>query len=102
MRCKMFLGHLTAHCLSGYVASEVRALLGEHDVADTEFNRVDVAEIIKHPNHKPHPNHDNDFAILRLANPVSFTNKVRPACLPDDLTSTYDGTLATITGWGVG
>ena len=77
-------------------------LLGEHNVADNESNRVKVAEIIKHPDYEQDTNHDHDYAILRLANPVSFTKKVSPACLPDDLTSTYDGTLATITGWGVG
>jgi len=82
-------------------ASDVRVLLGEHNVTDREFNRVDVAEIINHPDYKPHSNYvDNDYAILLLAKPVSFTKKVSPACLPDDLTSTYDGTLATTTGWG--
>jgi len=81
-------------------ASDVRVLLGEHNVTDREFNRVDVAEIINHPNYNP-TTVDNDYAILRLAKPVSFTKKVSPACLPDDLTSTYEGTLATITGWGL-
>jgi len=80
-------------------ASQIRVLLGEHNIADREFNRVDVAEIINHPDYDTHTV-DNDYAILRLAKPVSFTKKVRPACLPDDFTSTYEGTLATITGWG--
>jgi len=91
-----------AHCLSRYSASDIEVLLGEHNVADEESNRVKVAEIINHPDHEPHPDHDNDYAILRLEKPVSFTKKVRPACLPDDITSTYEGTLATVTGWGDG
>jgi len=89
-----------AHCFDGgSTAPDVRVLLGEHNVADREFNRVDVAEIINHPNYDTHTV-DNDYAILRLAKPVSFTKKVSPACLPDDFTSTYEGTLATTTGWG--
>ena len=44
---------------------------------------------------------DNDYAILRLAKPVTFTNKVSPACLPADLSNTFAGVLATVTGWGV-
>jgi len=89
-----------AHCFEHEkIAPYVRVLLGEHNVADREFNNVQVAEIIRHPDYNARTI-DNDYAILRLAKPVSFTKKVSPACLPDDLTSTYDGTLATITGWG--
>ena len=94
-----------AHCTEdqGVViaASSIRVLLGEHNVADKEFNRVDVADIINHPDYKRDPRFiDNDYAILRLANPVTFTSKVSPACLPADLSSTYTDVLATVTGWG--
>jgi len=91
-----------AHCLSAFSASHIEVLLGEHNVADKESNRVKVNEIIKHPDYEPYTDTDvdHDYAILRLAKPVSFTKKVRPACLPDDLTSTYEGTVATVTGWG--
>ena len=94
-----------AHCTEdqGVVIapSSIRVLLGEHNVADNEFNRVDVAEIINHPDYKRDPRFiDNDYSILRLANPVTFTNKVSPACLPTDLSSTYTDVLATVTGWG--
>jgi len=87
-----------AHCTEGKAASWIRVLLGEHNITDSDFNRVDVAEIIEHPNYN-FP--DNDYAILRLANPVAFTNKVSPACLPADLDVTYAGLLATVTGWGI-
>jgi len=80
-------------------ASWIKVLLGEHNTADFDFNRVDVAEIINHPNYNS-PTVDNDYSILRLANPVPFTKKVGPACLPADLSSTYAGSLATTTGWG--
>ena len=80
-------------------ASSIRVLLGEHNTDDSDFNRVDVAEIINHPEYSSQTL-DNDFAILRLANPVTFTNEVSPACLPADLSATYAGVLATVTGWG--
>merc|ERR1712032_350163 len=88
-----------AHCTDGSAASSIRVILGEHNIADSDFNRVDVAEIINHPNYDSRTT-DNDYAILRLANPVTFTNEVSPACLPADLSATYTGVLATVTGWG--
>ena len=88
-----------AHCTAGSAASSIRVLLGEHNIGDNEFNRVDVAEIINHPDYDSQTT-DNDYAILRLANPVTFTNEVSPACLPADLSATYAGVLATVTGWG--
>merc|ERR1712088_1024672 len=87
-----------AHCTQTS-ASSIRVLLGEHSIADSDFNRVDVAEIINHPNYNSQTT-DNDYAILRLSSPVAFTNEVSPACLPADLSATYAGVLATVTGWG--
>jgi len=88
-----------AHCTDGSAASSIRVILGEHNIADSDFNRVDVAEIINHPDYNS-GTIDNDYAILRLANPVTFSNEVSPACLPADLSATYAGVLATVTGWG--
>ena len=83
----------------GSAASSIRVLLGEHSIADSVYNRVDVAEIINHPDWNS-PTIDNDYAIIRLAKPVTFTNKVAPACLPADTAATYAGVVATVTGWG--
>ena len=88
-----------AHCTDDFKASRIRVLLGEHSIADSVYNRVDVAEIINHPDWNSQ-RIDNDYAILRLAKPVTFTNKVAPACLPADTAATYAGVVATVTGWG--
>merc|ERR1719412_3348416 len=88
-----------AHCTDGAAASNIRVLLGEHNIADSVFNRVDVAEIINHPDYDSRTT-DNDYAILRLSQAVPFTNEVAPACLPADTGATYAGVLATVTGWG--
>merc|ERR1719458_1504069 len=87
-----------AHCTQSD-ASSIAVILGEHNIADSVFNRVNVAEIIDHPEYNSGTT-DNDYAILRLASPVTFTNEVSPACLPADLSNTFAGVLATVTGWG--
>merc|ERR1712088_612024 len=84
-----------AHCTQTD-ASSIRVLLGEHNIADSVFNRVDVAEIINHPDYDGRTT-DNDYAILRLSQAVTFTNEVAPACLPADTGATYAGVLATVT-----
>jgi trypsin len=87
-----------AHCTQTD-ASSIAVILGEHNIADSDFNRVNVAEIINHPEYNSGTT-DNDYAILRLESPVTFTNEVSPACLPADLSNTFAGVLATVTGWG--
>ena len=88
-----------AHCTDGQSASNIKILIGEHLISDNQFTKVDVAEIIHDPNYNSGTT-NSDFSILRLASPVTFSRAVRPACLPADLTETYVGKLATVTGWG--
>ncbi|KAK9296507.1 hypothetical protein QLX08_009498 [Tetragonisca angustula] len=40
----------------------------------------------------------NDIAMLRLEEPVTFSDYVRPVCLPDS--EPKSGTMCTVTGWG--
>ena len=102
-----------AHCVqnrrAGFdvQASQIKVYIGEHnrgkrpfDKGDSKFNALTVAEVIKHPNYNIPYNHDNDYAILRLSKAVDFTSEVSPACLPADVESTYEGRIATATGWG--
>merc|ERR1719239_1598536 len=42
----------------------------------------------------------NDILLLRLNSDVSFTDKIRPACLPEDLTRKYNSGNAQVAGWG--
>merc|ERR1712080_563061 len=37
---------------------------------------------------------------LTVTEPVTFSSSVRPACLPATTDKTYEGELATVTGWG--
>ena len=92
-----------AHCVENketridYHPSQIKVHLGEHNI-DTTLGS-DVAEVIKHSRYNS-ATLDNDYAILRLSKAVDFTSEVTPACLPADVESTYEGRIATATGWG--
>ena len=84
----------------------MQVLVGAHDWREPEES-IAVSNIDLHPswhpsngyefNHKTNP----DIAVLTLANPVTFTEKVRPLCLPSD-DSLFAGETATAAGWGLG
>ncbi|CAK1579267.1 unnamed protein product [Parnassius mnemosyne] len=42
----------------------------------------------------------NDVSLLRLNEPVNYSFAVRPVCLPKASENLYNGTLATVAGWG--
>jgi len=85
-----------AHCTGNGIRWVV---LGEHNlnIADGE-QRVQVCSTINHPNYNSN-NQQNDFAILRLCNPVTFTKNISPACLPSS-SNNYDNVQAVVSGWG--
>ena len=64
-------------------------VLGEHDItkADGE-KKVRVCSTTLHPRYN-RKRIDNDFAILRLCSPVSFSRDVSTVCLPSS-SSNYD------------
>ena len=55
--------------------------------------------MINHPNYNSN-NVVNDFAILRLCEPVTFTEHIAPACLPASSANNYDSVTAVVSGWG--
>ena len=44
--------------------------------------------------------HALSVQILTLKEPVEFSWKIRPVCLPSDPSVTYEGEVAQATGWG--
>merc|ERR1719450_475084 len=88
-----------AHCTAGKQTIDIEILLGEHDIKDNSFTRVAISKITDDTKY----NKDNlryDFSILTLTKPITFTDKIRPACLPSDVTKTYVNEIATVSGWG--
>ena len=57
------------------------------------------SEFYNHPNYRNDGSRDFDFAIIKLASPVTFSDRVSPICLPSASTN-YDNKVATVTGWG--
>ena len=66
--------------------------------------KVDVKEVIIHPQYNESrvvAKYDNDIAILKLKEPLTFNADVQPARLPDSTMNPENkGTFATISGWG--
>ena len=59
---------------------------------------IHFSQFIDHPDYNDNT-FDNDFAIIKLASPVTFSDRVSPICLPSTSTN-YDNKVATVTGWG--
>lgn len=78
--------------------------LGEHDLskpAETAFN-VNVVKVARYPNYDAKDGH-NDLAILYLEHDVTFSDYVRPICLPLDeplRTKDFTGYNPFVAGWG--
>ncbi|TKS91186.1 Serine protease 27 [Collichthys lucidus] len=94
-----------AHCLlrSGkpISASSVTVFLGRETQQLPNNNEVSrgVSRFIIHPGFNRTTN-NNDISLLQLSSPVTFTNFIRPVCLPS-AGSVFDaGTTCFVTGWG--
>uniref|UniRef100_A0A1B0FFU3 CLIP domain-containing serine protease n=1 Tax=Glossina morsitans morsitans TaxID=37546 RepID=A0A1B0FFU3_GLOMM len=76
---------------------------GNKDCAPEHLD-VAVESAIPHPMYAPNSrNQLHDIALLRLARRVTFTDFVRPVCLPldDNLrTASFDGIVMDVAGWG--
>jgi len=111
-----------AHCVKGKdIPSTWRVhgvRLGEHDTnSDKDCDTVQgftycseppvnipVVEQIAHEDYDPFSaSQHHDIALLRLAREVSFTEYIKPICLPTSanlLNNVYTGTNVTVAGWG--
>ena len=84
---------------------KLEILTGVHNIRRPEGETVAVSKITIHPDWNPYPYRRQyrtkpDIAILTLKHSVTFSDKVRPLCLPADATLSYAGVSATATGWG--
>jgi len=93
-----------AHCVDGYTTQPTRFYiqLGSFDNRQMEAGevQVQVAQIFMHPQYNARTQ-TNDVALMRLSSPVTYTNHIRPVCLP----TTVDEFLVAgkgvfVTGWG--
>ncbi|KAL3286006.1 hypothetical protein HHI36_000520 [Cryptolaemus montrouzieri] len=109
-----------AHCLSEGQANRIVAVrLGEYnkdsdeDCIFTGFTKlclqsppinVGVERIIVHERYEPRDlDAKNDIALIRLKKEVTYTDYIKPICLPvteNERYESYDGQNLTVAGWG--
>merc|ERR1719504_499846 len=97
-----------AHCL--YAGKELmtlkggakfRVMLGEHDHCKATSSFVLASAVHKHPKFNLNDaSGDNDIAILKLSKDLTFSDKIKPVCLPTSATKDYSGKASTVSGWG--
>ena len=76
-----------AHCLKEIFPSNIKATLG----IDKWYNLFDNPKSLQVESYVVHPgynfsdllHHNDDLAIIKLKEPVAFSNILRPVCLPD-------------------
>ncbi|RNA31492.1 transmembrane protease serine 6, partial [Brachionus plicatilis] len=88
-----------AHCFPNLATSAYRIILGTNNISNWGFNgtRSAVSKIILHESYTA--SRSFDIALIKLKNPIIFTNKIFPACIP----STYDNferKRCFFAGWG--
>ncbi|MBN3313548.1 TMPS9 protease, partial [Atractosteus spatula] len=91
-----------AECFSGTTYSVPWTVyLGRQTQVGSNLNEVSrtIQQIVWYPNYDSRIK-NNDIALIRLDNPVSFTNYIQPICLADNNSSFLDGTRCWVTGWG--
>ncbi|CAH1796669.1 unnamed protein product, partial [Owenia fusiformis] len=90
-----------AHCTSGLSASQLSLSFGEHDTTVSESTEVSrtVSQVINHPNYNT-GTLDYDISVLKLSSPVTYTNAIRPVCLPSSSMDFAVGLTCVVAGWG--
>jgi len=92
-----------AHCVDGESASNTGVRVGNDASYAQGGVTYDAAEIISHPNYNGNTM-NNDIALIRLEDPISFNNSTQPVVLMCDpqveLGVEDPGEMSWITGWG--
>ncbi|XP_073241399.1 trypsin-2-like [Porites lutea] len=91
-----------AHCFDNIPEQVIPfVMLGEFDARNKEGNEVvvEIKGFFPHPQYVAKPSM-NDIALVRLQREVSFSDNVKPICLPKGGISFKTGTNCTVTGFG--
>ncbi|XP_077312344.1 chymotrypsin-like elastase family member 2A [Lithobates pipiens] len=107
--------HMTKHCRAelcvDVIAPHVtppsyntyRVMLGKHDFSQWETGQktISVVKLINHPNWNPNwLSGGHDISLLKLAEPVEFSDTIQPVCLPAPGRILEQNTGCYVTGWG--
>lgn len=104
-----------AHCLSDSNPMLTGVRLGEwntssprdcaspDDCTDDPVN-IPISMIFKHPRYNVNGQEENDIAVLRLRDPVTYSYFIKPICLPSDpelrTKTNFTGVKFVTAGWG--
>uniref|UniRef100_A0A3P8T9H1 pancreatic elastase II n=1 Tax=Amphiprion percula TaxID=161767 RepID=A0A3P8T9H1_AMPPE len=88
-----------AHCINDRY--NYRVELGKHSLKVTEEGTIasGAATIISHEDYSVLLSR-NDIALIKLSAPVTFSDTITPACLPDQDVILPHGAQCYVTGWG--
>ena len=97
-----------AHCAEEAAPDDLQVLAGIHNLVETDpgYVRLDVAEIIIHPDYGLVNQYDSDIALLRLATPAPIRLPsaaglpIAGAALVPESVGPLVGVESTVTGWG--
>ncbi|KAM5131916.1 chymotrypsin-like elastase family member 2A [Mantella aurantiaca] len=90
-----------AHCISS--SYTYRVMLGKHDFRQLESGQktISVVKLINHSRWNPNSlSAGNDISLLKLAEPVQFSDTIQPACLPPAGKLLEHNSACYVTGWG--
>nr|XP_034493006.1 chymotrypsin-like elastase family member 2A [Marmota flaviventris] len=89
-----------AHCISS--SRTYRVVLGRHSLSTEEAGSlaVKVSKAVVHEKWNNNLAQGNDIALLKLATPVTLTDKIQLACLPPAGTILPNNYPCYVTGWG--
>jgi len=96
------------HCVYGQTGNPgqfmVKAGLFDYQAtpsSESGSQAVKVAQIYLHPQYSQTSAPTYDIALIRLATPLTYSDHIRPVCLPSaDSTQTVPPNMAWVTGWG--
>lgn len=88
-----------AHCVADGSPSKIVAGAHNHN-SPSGVQSSSPSRITMHPQYNPQTTM-NDIAVIKLATPFKFNDKVMPACLPSAGEQVPDNTQGTVAGWGL-
>ncbi|TSW75982.1 Serine protease 27 [Bagarius yarrelli] len=90
-----------AQCVSGKKPSDLVVYLGKTTLEGSNPHEIKkrVLKIRIHPSYDPQTK-ENDIALLRLQQKVTFTDYIRPVCLASQDSVFPESNLCWLTGWG--
>ncbi|XP_075687742.1 transmembrane protease serine 9-like [Rhinoderma darwinii] len=89
-----------AHCYRGFIG-DYAVFLGLYQLSVINPHLVfsKVKEFITHPQYTDVGSR-GDIALVKLSNPVDYTQYIQPVCLPDESVTFPCGMECWVTGWG--